>query len=130
MRPSSLIFRALTWRRRTPTAAAEKTMSAVSVKTASERSRQLSASSPASSRASGGARVCRGGRRILTVIGQVFIGKGDGTTQLHRCPWRFTSEGHVANMQHTWSCPTFPCPPGMSDGHSGFSGFQAIRIYH
>ena len=42
-------------------AAAEKTMSAAGVKTASERSRQLSASSPASSRASGGARVCRGG---------------------------------------------------------------------
>ena len=67
MRPSSLIFRALTWRRRTPTAAAEKTMSATGVKTASERSRQLSASSPASSRASGGARVLtrwRGGRRF------------------------------------------------------------------
>ena len=44
----------------------EKTMSAVGVKTASVRSRQLSASSPASSRASGGARVCvreRSGRR-------------------------------------------------------------------
>ena len=57
MRPSSSIFRALTWRRRTPTAEAEKTMSAASVKMASERSRQLSASSPALSRASGGARV-------------------------------------------------------------------------
>ena len=22
----------------------------------------------------------------------------DGTTQLRRCPWRFTSEGHVADM--------------------------------
>ena len=61
MRPSSSIFRALTWRRRTPTTAAEKTMSAAGVNTASERSRQLSASSPASSRACGGARVCRGG---------------------------------------------------------------------
>ena len=57
MRPSSSIFRALTWRRRTPTATAEKTMSAAGVKTASERSRQLSASSSTSSRASGGARV-------------------------------------------------------------------------
>ena len=57
MRPSSSIFRALTWRRRTPTATAERTMSAVGVKTASERLRQRSASSPASSRASGGARV-------------------------------------------------------------------------
>ena len=67
MRPSSLIFRALTWRQRTPTAAAEKTMSAAGVKTASERLRQRSASSPASSRASGGARVLtrwRGGRRV------------------------------------------------------------------
>ena len=57
MRPSSLMFRALTWRRRTPRATAERTMSAVGVKTASERLRQRSASSPASSRASGGARV-------------------------------------------------------------------------
>ena len=55
--PSSSIHHALTLRRRTPTAAAEKTMSAAGVKTASKRSRQLSASSPASSRASGGARV-------------------------------------------------------------------------
>ena len=56
-RPSSSIHRALTWRRRTPTAAAERTMPAAGVRTASEKSRQLSASSPASSRASGGARV-------------------------------------------------------------------------
>ena len=66
-RPSSSIHRALTWRRRTPTATAEKTMSAAGVKTASVRSRRLSASSPASSRASGGARVLtrwRGGRRF------------------------------------------------------------------
>ena len=55
--PSSSILRALTWRWKTPTATAERTMSAVGVKTASERLRQRSASSPASSRASGGARV-------------------------------------------------------------------------
>ena len=61
MRPSSSIFRALTWRRRTPTATAEKTMSAASVRIVSVRSRQLSALSPVSSRASDGARVCRGG---------------------------------------------------------------------
>ena len=36
-------------------------MSTAGVRTASEKSRQLSASSPASSRASGGARVCQGG---------------------------------------------------------------------
>ena len=57
MRPSSSLVHALTWRRRTPTATAERTMSVVGVKTASERLRQRSASSPASSRASGGARV-------------------------------------------------------------------------
>ena len=57
MRPSSSLFRALTWRRRTPTATAERTMSAVGVKTALERLRQRSASSPASSSARGGARV-------------------------------------------------------------------------
>ena len=66
-RPSSSIHCALTWRRRTPTAAAERTMPAAGVRTASEKSRQLSTSSPASSRASGGARVLtrwRGGRRF------------------------------------------------------------------
>ena len=69
MRPSSSIVRALTWRRRTPTATAEKTMSAAGVKTASERSRQLSASSPASSRASGGARVrARVEEEIMTAV--------------------------------------------------------------
>ena len=66
-RPSSSAHRALTWQWRTPMAAAERTMSAVGVRTASEKSRQLSASSPALSRASGGARVLtrwRGGRRF------------------------------------------------------------------
>src|SRR3954462_2691874 len=75
-RPSSSIHRALTWRRRTPTAAAERTMSAAGVRTASEMLRQLSASSPASSRASGGARVLtrwRGGRSFLYRRGQVFV---------------------------------------------------------
>ena len=57
MRPSSSLVRALTWRRRRPTVTAERTMSAVGVKTVSERLRQRSASSSASSRASGGARV-------------------------------------------------------------------------
>ena len=31
----------------------------------------------------------------------------DGTAQLRRCPWQFTSEGHVANMQHIGSCSMF-----------------------
>ena len=66
-RPSSSIHHALIWRQRTPTAAAERTMTAAGVRTASEKSRQLSTWSPASSRASGGARVLtrwRGGRRF------------------------------------------------------------------
>ena len=69
MRPSSSNFHALTWRRRTPTAIAERTMSAVGVKMASERLRQRSASSPVSSRASGGARVCaRVEEEIMTAV--------------------------------------------------------------
>ena len=52
-------------------------MSAVGVKTASERLRQLSASSLASSRASGGARVrARVEEEIMTVVWRVFIGTG------------------------------------------------------
>ena len=75
MRPSSSIFRALTWRRRTPTATAERTMSAIGMKTASKRLRQRSASSPASSRASGGARVrARVEEEIMTAVKCVFIG--------------------------------------------------------
>ena len=80
MRPSSSIFRALTWRQRTPTATAEMMMSAAGVRTASVRSRQLNASSSASSRASGGARVCAREREveeeIMTGVRRVFIGIG------------------------------------------------------
>ena len=57
MMPSSSVLRALTWRRKTPMATAERTMITVGVRTASEKLRQQSASSPASSSASGGARV-------------------------------------------------------------------------
>ena len=72
-----MIVRALTWRQRTPTATAEKTMSAAGVKTAAERSRQLSASLSVSSRASGGARVrARVEEEIMTVVWHVFIGTG------------------------------------------------------
>ena len=132
-RPSSSIHRALTWRRRTPTAAPERTMSMAGVRTASEKSRQLSASSPASSRASGGARVLtrwRGGRKFSLAQGTCIYKEVCGIAQLHRCPWRFTSEGHVASMQHTQSCPMFPRLPGLSDGCSGFSRFQTIRMNH
>ena len=58
-------------------ATAEKTMSAAGVRTASVRSRQLSASSLALSRASGGARVCaRVEEEIMTMVRRVFIGTG------------------------------------------------------
>ena len=63
-------------------AAAERTRSVAGVRTASKKSRQLSASSPASTRASGGARVCarwRGGRRDNDRGECIFIRKG--TTQ-------------------------------------------------
>ena len=53
-------------------------MSATGVKTVSERSRQLSASSPASSSTSGGARVrARVEEEIMTVVRCVFIGTGE-----------------------------------------------------
>ena len=130
-RPSSSIHRALTWRRRTPTAATERTMPAAGMRTASEKSQQLSASSPASSRASGGARVLtrwRGGRRFSLLQGTCIYKEVSGTVQLRRCPWRFTSEGHVACIQLIGSCSMFPRMPGLSGGCSGFSGIQAIRI--
>ena len=55
----------------------ERTMSAVGVKTASERLRQRSASWLASSRARGGARVrARVEEEIMTAVKCVFIGTG------------------------------------------------------
>ena len=69
MRPSSSIFRALTWRWKTPTTMAESTRSAVGVRTALEKLWQLSASSPTSSRASGGTRVrARVEEEIMTAV--------------------------------------------------------------
>ena len=99
MRPSSSLFRALTWRRKTPTATAERTMSAVGVKTASERLRQRSASSPASSRASGGARVrARVEEEIRTLVWHVFIGTGAA-----RC--YYTGAPGDSHLRNTWpSC--------------------------
>ena len=80
-------------------AMAEKTMSAAGVKTASERSQQLSASSPASSRATGGARVCaRVEERIITVVRRVFIGTGTAQCYYIGAP----SDSH---LKDTWpSC--------------------------
>ena len=98
-RPSNSIHRALTWRWRTPTAAAERTMPAAGVRTASEKSRQLSASSPASSRASSGARVCaRVEERIMTVVRHVFI--ETGTTQCY-----YIGAPSISHLKDTWpSC--------------------------
>ena len=53
---------------------------------------------------------------------------GDDTVLLHRCPWRFTSEGHVAIMQHIGGCSTFPRTPGLSGGRSYFSGFHVKEL--
>ena len=125
-RPSSSIFRAITWRRRTPTVTAERRRFAAGVRTASEKSRQLSASSSASSRATGGARVCerwRGGRRIFDRDVTGIYKERDGTSQLCKCPWRFTSDEHVVSMQHLGSCSMFPCTPGLS----GWS-FRILRF--
>ena len=100
------IFCALTWQWRTPTATAEKTMSAVSVKTAPVRSRQLSASSPVSSRASGGARVCaRVEERIMTGVRRVYI--GTGTAQCY-----YTGAPSGSHLKDTWlSCNTSEVVP-------------------
>ena len=98
-RPSSSISRALTWRRKTPIAMAERTMSAVSVRTTSEKLRQRSASSPTSSSASGGARVrARVEEEIVTVVCRVFIGTGAAQCYYTGAP----SDSHLRN---TWpSC--------------------------
>ena len=96
MRPSSSIFHALTWRWRTPTAMAERTMSAVGVKTASERLRQRSTSLPVSSRASGGARVRAGvEEEIMTAVKCVFIGTGAALCYYTGAP----GDSHLRN---TW----------------------------
>ena len=71
-------------------------MSAIGVKTASERLRQLSASSPASSRASGGARVrARVEERIMTEVRCVFI--GPGTAKCY-----YTGAPGDSHLRNTW----------------------------
>ena len=80
-------------------AAAEKTMSAAGVKMALVRSRQLSASSPASSRASGGARVRASVKEeIMIVVRRVFI--GTGAAQCY-----YTGAPGDSHLRNTWpSC--------------------------
>ena len=71
-------------------------MSVVGVKTASERLRQRSASSPTSSRASGGARVCaRVEEEIMTMVRLVFIGTGAALRYYTGAP----GDSHLRN---TW----------------------------
>ena len=74
-------------------------MSAVGVKTVSERLRQRSASSPASSRASGGARVrARVEEEIMTAVRCVFIGTGAALRY-------YTGAPGDSHMRNTWpSC--------------------------
>ena len=81
-------------------------MSAAGMKTASERSRQLSASSPVSSGASGGARVrARVEERIMTVVRRVFI--GTGTAQCY-----YTGAPGGSHLKDTWrSCNTLGVVP-------------------
>ena len=69
------------------------------MKTVLERSQQLSASSPASSRASGGARVCaRVEEGIMTMVRHVFI--GIGTAQCY-----YTGAPGDSHLKDTWpSC--------------------------
>ena len=70
--------------------------SAAGVRTASEKSRQLSASSPASSRASGGARVrARVEEEIMTAVKCVFIGTGAALRYYTGAP----GDSHLRN---TW----------------------------
>ena len=74
----------------------EKTMSAASVKTASVRSRQLSASSPSSSRASGGSRVyARVEEEIMTGVRRACI--GTGTAQCY-----YTGAPGGSQLKDTW----------------------------
>ena len=74
--------------------------------------------------------MCESGRRDNDWGEACIYRDRDDTVLLHRCPWRFTSKGHVACMQHIEICSMFPRTPGLSGGRSGFSGFQAIRIEH
>ena len=81
-------------------------MPAACVTTASVRSRQLSASSPASSRARGGARVCAGvEEEIMTWVRRVFI--GTGTAHCY-----YTGAPGGSHLKDTWrSCNTLEVVP-------------------
>ena len=127
MRPSSSIFRALTWRRRTPTAAAEKTMSAAGVGEVAAAKRFVAGIVEGQRWRQG---LCESGRKDNDCGEACIYRDRDATVLLHRCPWRFTSKGHMAVMQHIGGCSTFPRTPRLSGGRSRFSGFQVKRIDH
>ena len=81
-------------------ATTEKTMSAAGVKTASVRSRQLSASLSTSWRASGGARVCaRVEERIMTMVRRVFIGTGAAQCYYTGAP----GDSHLKDTWPSWN---------------------------
>ena len=81
-------------------------MSAAGVMTTSVRSQQLSSSSPASSRASGGARVCaRVEEEIMTGVRRVFIETG-----VAQCYYAGAPGG--SHLKDTWrSCNTLEVVP-------------------
>ena len=116
-------------------AMAERTMSAVGVKTASERLRQQSASSPTSSRASGGARVCvRVEEEIMTAVKCVFIGTGAALCYYTGAPgdshlmgtWPSCSiSGVVPRATHAWIVGwSFPLLQVSGEGTSIESGLN------
>ena len=81
-------------------------MSAAGVRTASVRSRQLSASSPASSSASGGARVCvRVEEEIMNEVRRVFIETGMAQRYYAGAPGG-------SHLRYTWhACKTLEVVP-------------------
>ena len=121
--PSSSVLRALTWRRKTPTATAERMMSAIGVKTALERLRQRSASSPASSSASGGARVrARVEEEIMTAVKCVFIGTWTALRYYTGAP----GDSHLRN---TWpSCSMLEVVPRPTHAWIVGWSFPLLRV--
>ncbi len=98
-------------------------MSAVGVKTASERLRQLSASSPASSRASGGTRVrARVEEEIMTVVWCVFI--GTVTAQCY-----YTGAPGNSHLRNTWpSCSILEVVPRSTHAWIVGWSFPLLRV--
>ena len=98
-------------------------MSAVGMKTASERLRQRNASSPASSRASGGARVrARVEEEIMTAVKCVFIGTGAALRYYTGAP----GDSHLRN---TWpSCGSLGFVPRPTHAWIVGWSFPLLRV--